>query len=295
MREEQVNHSKRVWRGLWLCSLALLLSACRLSATPLGVPARGFSLVIPVYDDAGLTHALTTLEPHLRADDRFMIVSGNSDGEINPAWINRAALELRGVYPHASIYAATSGLGNIARAAQNVSSTVEALVYIYEPNFPNQPEFSWDFDTTLERFNEAQAQALGGGFRMVGKPTGRPLLQPSLREYTWDYGELAATVDELFIQTQTYCKESPAVFAEAVDAVLEQYGVRAGTSPWIPQVTVAPNAPNGTSVRQARACVAEARRRGISGTVLWWSPRFVSRAVSFIAALNAAEEGRERP
>jgi hypothetical protein len=28
---------------------------------------------------------------------------------------------------------------------------------------------------------------------------------------------------------------------------------------------------------------------GISGTVLWWSPRFVGRAVSFIAALNAAE------
>jgi len=279
-------------RGWLLFSLALLLSACRLSPAPQGVPARGFSLVIPVYDEAGLTHALTTLEPHLRADDRFMIVSGNTDGAIDPAWINRAALELRGVYPHAPIYAAMSGLDNVARAARSVDRTVTALVYIYEPNFPNQPEFSWDFSTTLSRFAEARVQTRGGGFRMVGKPTGRPLLQPSLREYAWDYGELAATTDELFIQTQTYCKESPAAFAKAVDTVLEQYGVRAGAIPWVPQVTVAPNAPNGTSVRQARACVDEAQRRNVSGTVLWWSPRFVDRAVSFIAALNAAEQPR---
>lgn len=271
--------------------IAFLLSACRLTPVPEPEPVavRGFSLVIPIYNEAGLFEALTTLEPHLRRDDRFMIVSGNTDGQIDPAWINRAALELRESYPHAPIYAATSGLSNVAEAARSVIHTVEALVYIYEPNFPNQPEFSWDFDTTLSRFSQAGARTRSGGFRAVGKPTGRPLLQPSLQAYAWDYGKLAATVDELFIQTQTYCKESPAAFARAIDEIVEQYGAQAETLPWLPQVTIDPGAPNGTSVRQAQACLAEAQARGVAGAVLWWAPPFAGRAVSFIAALNGAE------
>lgn len=273
------------WRSLTFVAVALLLSACRVTPALEPTPVRGFSLVIPIYNDAGLTHALTTLEPHLRADDRFMIVSGNTTGQIDTAWVNEAALELRRTYPGAPIYAATSGLDNVTKAAQNVVRTVDALVYVYEPNFPNQPEFSWDFDTTLTRFQGARLRALGGGFRTIGKPTGRPLLQASLQDYAWDYGRLATTVDELFIQTQTYCKESPAVFAGALDAVLEQYGAEA-TRPWVPQVTIDPGAPNGTSVQQAQACLAEARARGISGATLWWSPPFVGRAASFIAALN---------
>ncbi len=110
-----------------------------------------------------------------------------------------------------------------------------------------------------------------------------------MQEYTWDYGELATTVDELFIQTQTYCKESSAAFGNAIDEIIAQYGVRAKVSPWVPQVTVDPDAPNGTSVAQARACIAEAQRRGVSGALLWWSPPFAERAASFIAALNVAE------
>ena len=267
-------------------SAALLLSGCRLAPAP-QIPERGFGLVIPIYNEAGLTHAVTTLEPHLRADDRFMVVSGNSSGVLDPAFVNQAALALRETYPRAPIYAATSGLGNVRRAAQQVGEVVTALVYVYEPNFPNQPEFSWDFGVTLERFRDAGARS--GDRKLVGKPTGRPLLQPSLQEYTWDYGELAATVDELFIQTQTYCKESSAAFGRAIDEIIAQYGVRAKVSPWVPQVTVDPDAPNGTSVAQARACIAEAQRRGVSGALLWWSPPFAERAASFIAALNEAE------
>lgn len=270
-----------VWQSC-LLAVALLLSGCRLSPVP---QTRGFGLVIPVYNDAGLSHAVTTLEPHLRDDDRFMIVSGNSTGEVDPAFINRAALALRTAYPNTPIYAATSGLSNVVRAARQVGPTVAAVVYIYEPNFPNQPEFSWDFGTTLEQFREVKTRS--GDRKIIGKPTGRPLLQPSLQDYGWDYGELATTVDELFIQTQTYCKEGSAAFGEAVDEVIAQYGVRVNVLPWVPQITVDPDAPNGTGVAQAQACVAEAQQRGVSGVVLWWSPEFVGRAVSFIAALNA--------
>ncbi len=287
-----MTHTARKHRGgHWagrslLLALALLLSGCRLSAPPQATE-RGFGLVIPIYNEAGLAHAVTTLEPHLRADDRFMIVSGNSSGLLDAAFVNRAALALRETYPRAPIYAATSGLGNVERAAQQVGEVVTAIVYVYEPNFPNQPEFDWDFSTTLARFQDAGARS--GERKLVGKPTGRPLLQPSLQAYAWDYGEIAATVDELFIQTQTYCKESSAAFGNAIDEIIAQYGVRAKVSPWVPQVTVDPDAPNGTSVAQARACIAEAQRRGVSGALLWWSPPFAERAASFIAALNVAE------
>ncbi len=219
-----------------------------------------------------------------------MLVSGNTTGQVDVSWLNRAALELRAVYPATPIYAATSGLDNVAVAAREAATLIEAIVYIYEPNFPNQPEFSWDFETTLTHFGEAGALIQKNGFRAIGKPTGRPLLQVDLQSYAWDYGRLAETVDELFIQTQTYCKESPRVFASALDALNEQYRGRAGQRPWIPQVTVDPAAPNGTTVVQARACLEEAKQRGRSGAVLWWSPSFVERAVAFIAALNADAE-----
>ncbi len=268
-------------------SAALLLGGCRVAEPP---PVRAFSLVIPVYDERGLQETVSTLRPHLRPDDRFMVVSGNTTGVIDTAWLNRAARTLRGAYPDASIYAATSGLENVARAAREADPAIEAVVYIYEPNFPNQPEFSWEFGATLERFAEARAKAEAGGFRAIGKPTGRPLLQENLLAYGWNYGALAERVGELFVQTQTYCKDSPAAFATALDTLVEQYGSRAQLFPWIPQITIAPApaAPNGTSVAQAKACLNEVRKRNLPGVVLWWSPEFTDRAVAFIAALNEA-------
>ena len=269
-------------RQLGLLVVALLLSGCRLASTP----NRDFSLVIPVYDEAGLEAVLTLLKPHLSTSDRFMIVSGNTSGAVDTVWVNEAARRLHAAYPSAPLYAATSGLTNVAVAAREVTTLVAAIVYVYEPNFPNQPEFSWDFTATLDRFGEARAHIARGGFQAIGKPTGRPLLQTSLDSYNWNYGALAETVDELFVQTQTYCKESPGEFAAALDTLAKQYGSRAALFPWTPQITIDPGAPNGTTVAQAQACVVKARERGLSGAVLWWSPTFVEQAVAFIVALN---------
>jgi len=286
-REQSVQRRRLRGRLLGLL-LGLLLGSCRI-AEPITepVPERSFALVIPIYNEAGLEAALTTFKPHLRSRDRFMLVSGNTSGAVDVPWLNRAALELRTTYPDAPIYAATSGLDNVAAATREVATLIEAIVYIYEPNFPNQPEFSWDFDTTLTRFGEASEQINRSGFRAIGKPTGRPLLQTNLQTYSWDYGLLAEAADELFIQTQTYCKDSPEVFGAALDALGKQYRNRPETHAWIPQVTIDPGAPNGTTVTQARLCLEEAKARGLSGAVLWWSPNFVERAVAFIALMNA--------
>ena len=269
-------------------ALALLLGACTVAPqpAPAHLPERGFTVVVPIYREAMLDLALTTLKPYLRDEDRFLIVSGNMSGPVDTAWINRAALELRAAYPYARLYAATSGLGNLERAAQEVGDLVEAVVYIYEPNFPNQPEFSWDFAKTRAHFSEAAERVRAQGFRTVGKPTGRPLLQPSLTDYNWDYGVLATTVDEMLIQTQTYCAESVSAFSEAIREISGQYGARGQTRAWLPQVTIDPVAPNGTSVGQAQACLSAARAQGVEGTVLWWSPAFVERMITFLRGLN---------
>ena len=125
------------------------------------------------------------------------------------------------------------------------------------------------------------------GFRAIGKPTGRPLLQSSLQSYTWDYSPPRRDRRRAVYPDADLRKESPQVFAEAIDTLDKQYENRNQLRPWIPQVTVDPDAPNGTTVKQARACLEEAKERGLSGAVLWWSPNFVDRAVAFIALLNA--------
>lgn len=284
----EVERPKGFVRRLLGALLALLLlSACRLGEPPALAHARDFSLVIPVYNDAGLAHARSTLRPHLGRADSFMVVSGNFEGDADTAWLNRAGAALRETYPGARLFAATSGLRNVERVAADLSRTFEAIVYVYEPNFPNQPEFTWDFGATLAQFDAAKAKVRAAGFRTIGKPTGRPVLQSSLQRYGWDYGRLATTVDELFIQTQTYCRESARTFSRALDTVLEQYGPLNGTLRWVPQVTVDPEAPNGTTVAQARACIRAAQARGLPGATLWWSPAYAARAVDFIARLNA--------
>ena len=284
------------WRQAFILTVVWMLSACAVTPgtppqgtpPPPRLPERGFTLILPVYDDAGLTHTLTTLEPYIRDEDRFMIMSGNTAGPIDTAWINKAALELRATYPYARLYAATSGLGNFTRATAEVGDLIEAVVYVYEPNFPNQPEFSWDFSQTQVHFTEAAKLARQSGFRAIGKPTGRPVIQPSLAEYAWDYGVLGGTVDELLIQTQTYCKDGATEFGLALDAIKAQYQANDPTLPWLPQITIAPNHPNGTSVAQAQACLEAARERGIEGTVLWWSPPYAERTVEFLNDLNTA-------
>jgi len=274
-------------RHYWVQTVALLctlLSACEVSDPPLETVKRDFALVIPVYNSLGLEHARSTLAPHLSPHDRFMVVSGNTDGEIDLAWTNTAVAVLRESYPEADILVATSGLWNLSRAAQGVSREAEAIVYIYEPNFPNQPEFTWDFDATLELFARANEQVRRAGFRAVGKPTGRPILQSDLQKYSWDYGRLASTVDELFIQTQTYCKDGLRAFSSAIREVSAQVAPR--PQGWFAQVTVDPEAPNGTSVARAQACTRTAEEAGLPGLLLWWSPSYVERAVAFLEGLN---------
>lgn len=246
----------------------------------------GFRVVVPVYNDAGLQKVRTELKGLLCPGDLFLLISGNYK-EVDLSWLNDAAKTLKKEFPSVGVVAGSSGVGNILRIASGAEPPIEGIVYIYEPNFPKEPEFTWDFATTTKIFEWVAKAVHKRGFIFIGKPTGRPLLQAALQRHHWDYAALGSIADFLFIQTQTYCKKGPAVFAQAIEKVMSQYG-KAGKSAsnWIPQVTVDPEAPNGTSPANAAECARIAQDKGLKGVLLWWSPAYPERAAAFLRLLG---------
>ena len=252
--------------------------------------------MLPIYNELGLDLVLssqTEFHFYLQPGDTFMLVSGNTRGDVDITWLNEAATALRQVYPDVGIVAATSGLSNVAAATLGAEPPIEAVIYVYEPNFPNLPEFTWDFQATLEHLSEASAWAQVRELRLGAKPTGRPLLQRSLLRYNWNYGQMSRTFDELFIQTQTYCKEGTRAFERALERVIRQVALVNPELAWVPQVTVDPKAPNGTTVERAFSCAQIAQFKGLSGILLWWSPEYPGQALNFLRQLRAPPSAQQ--
>lgn len=281
-----------VYRSLkFFCVIWTVLSVASAAAQQSSRSAEPtLSIVLPIYNERGLDLLLssqTEFRFYLQPGDTFMLVSGNVEGDVDIAWLNDAATSLRQVYPDVAIIAATSGLSNVAATTLGAEPPIEAVIYIYEPNFPNLPEFTWDFQATLEHLSEASAWAQVRELRLGAKPTGRPLLQRSLLRYNWNYAQLGETFDELFVQTQTYCKDGTQAFERALERVIRQVAVGNPGFPWYPQVTVDPKAPNGTTVERAFDCAQIAHIKGLGGVLLWWSPVYPGQVLNFLRQLRA--------
>ena len=257
---------------------------------PFATEPSNLSVVLPIYNERGLELVLSSQSEFrllLGPGDTFMLVSGNVEGDIDVTWMNSAAAALGRTYPEMTIVAATSGLSNVAAATLGAEPPIEAVIYVYEPNFPNLPEFTWDFQATLEHLSEASAWAQVPELRLGAKPTGRPLLQQNLLRYNWNYARLGQTFDELFIQTQTYCKAGTVAFERALERVIRQVALVDPELSWTPQVTVDPKAPNGTTVERAFDCAQIAQVKGLGGVLLWWSPEYPGQALNFLRQLRA--------
>jgi hypothetical protein len=265
-----------------LVAAGAIVVAPPLDATSPPTRPTPLNVVIPIYNDRGLHAVRTHLRPHLRRGDTFLLISGNQDDEIDPAWLDLAAEELRTFYPSTTVLAGTSGIANVRVAVAGIEPPVEGLVYIYEPNFANEPEFSWDFATTQRLFDQVADLVRDAGLRVIGKPTGRPLLAPSLSRLEWNYRELRGSVDELFIQTQAYCEVSVAQFEAAIQKLVAQFGGGSRSELWLPQLTLDLNSPHGVSVARALACAEVAKGLGVDRFLMWWSPTFAAEAAVFL-------------
>jgi hypothetical protein len=170
---------------------------------------------------------------------------------------------------------------------------VDVILYGYEPDFSNTPEFSWDFEQTATLFTEVSNTLRGRGFQAGGYPTGRPVLQNTFTgsgwsSYGWHYGQLRKQLDWLIVQTQTYCVDGTSRYAEALDKVGRELSEQGHSRGWHPQVTIAPSDTNtnSVSVAQALECTEEAASRGLPGIMVWWSPRYVEDMVEYLRSMG---------
>jgi hypothetical protein len=266
-------------------------------------PATGTEKYFRLYDNtsvllnlfslnahATLQTAVDQLAPYVRTQDVFVLVSGNNSGSPDFPNVIYWTTNLHQRFPGNDIWLLTSGLDNVAMVASNraqIPSQLTTLVYDYEPNWPNEPEFSWDFPTTISNYTTAASIAHAGGFALVGAPTGRPVLESGLQQYNWDYGGLRSQsgTDGMLVQTQTYCKSGKDVFAQAL-AKLKTQQTAAGFSldRLHPQISVDTNSVNGVAVPLALDCAREARLAGFPRLSIWLAPPRVDAAVAVLQA-----------
>lgn len=218
--------------------------------------------VIPVAGDDTIRALLS--EPGLvRPDDWLTINSGGVDRPADPARVQRVGESFAEACPQARIYAFTSGLANVTALAQSIARPFEGIFYDYEPNYPNEPEFSFDVNTTSRNLAAATQPCHARGLRLIAYLTGRGLFNPG---HQWQYGTFRPYADEVVIQTQSSLRNNR--WPEAVGRILQD-------GPPLPQVqvTVCPGLPNTVEVPVAQAAWKDAASRGFPGCVVWWVPR----------------------
>jgi hypothetical protein len=216
-----------------------------------------------------------------------VILSGNVSGEVDVEWLNSTAEVLEEVHTGVSIIAMTSGIQNITMAAPRLGEHFDGLAYTYEPNFENEPEFSWEFDPeTIQNFEAVAQIGRTSKMKMIAYPTGRPVLQSYLWKYGWDYSLISGILDELIVETQTYCKDSAERYAEALRSLSDQHIARGMPRDFTSQITIAPGQPNTASVPTAIECVNEARKLGFDEILIWWSPSGAAEMMSLMQRLN---------
>src|SRR4030067_204289 len=223
----------------------------RITANEPPLPPR---LIIPMYNDTMVNYIETSFKPYVRGEDILMVGSGGT-GVLNMIWVNNTVSRLQTAFPSNQIIGLTSGLANVATMSAQISDSVRTIVYNYEPNFTNIPEFNWDLPTTLQNIDQAADAIRNSGRKASTSPTGRPLLQEALQQYLWDYGVIGQHMDSQIVQTQTYCKQSmsnPTRFQEAINRLLSQYN--GSTQNWSPQISVSSLNVNGVSAQQGYDC-----------------------------------------
>jgi hypothetical protein len=93
-------------------------------------------------------------------------------------------------------------------------------------------------------------------------------------------------MDDLFIQTQSYCEESVAQFEAAIQKLIAQFEGASRSDRWLPQLTVDLNSQNGVPVSRALACAEQAKELGVDRFLIWWSPAFPDEAAAFLEGLR---------
>jgi hypothetical protein len=238
------------------------------------------------------------LRPFLHAGDEVDLVSGNHDRPLSVADLNRWVARLIAALPPGIRFAAhSSSLAKVDSIAREADPKLASILLDYEPGW--DPAFTWEFVPTLSHFDRFAAICHEHGRRAVAYPTGRPILEPPLQRYTWDYGELRGHVDAIYPQTQHWSTVGPTGWSSALRKLGAQW-VAHGRDPRerVVQLTLG-DRDNGLRTTDALARYQEARAQGVGGLYLWWAPSLLDETLRFLSALDSepptgsAGEGRK--
>jgi hypothetical protein len=226
----------------------------------------------------------------VHSQDSFMLMSGNRDGKIDTVKLNQWAGKIRARYPLLQIYAATSGVANVRHAGELDVDLFTGLIMVYEPGFPNAPEFTWEQKHTEEIWREAAAFIRSKGLEAWAKPSGRGLDGRS-KEGEWDYGILATLMDGMNVQTQGSCRND--TYSQALYDLVSQYEALGATSDLLVQLTVGTNARHGVLAPKAIDCAKEAWDKVQIDRVTLWPDMSDQREVEDYLELKEKLQAQE--
>jgi hypothetical protein len=242
-------------------------------------PPRNATPIIlaPQTTDSSTLGAISgTFAPYLIPNDTIMLSSGapESNGTPSAAALNDAMSSLRPALPGGIHFEArTAGLTNVEDLVTGgLSSAFSGVVYDYEPGF--EPEFTFNFTSTLSNFRMFAAICQEHGYAAFGYPTSQPLTTPGDAIYDWNYGAIANTtgVADLQVQLQGAAHAGTTQWQMALGNLIHQYAEN-GLPPraLAVQLTLAVGDPNVVSVASAYTDFEYAVERGVGAIVLWWN------------------------
>ena len=238
------------------------------------LPLPGLGITFAANSTAEVNSLIATDRPYIQPGDSFDLASGNPENTtLNTGEINHWASLLREAFPSATIFAHTAGVSHLSTLVTKASANIAGVFYDYEPHY--EPEFSANFSQTVGEFENATNIAHSQGLLSIGYPTGQPIASAQYRIDDWNYGVLAEKVDQLVVQSQTYCHKGITSYRNAVSDVLGQYAQE--SAPGVPtfQITLGVNAsltPNQVTPSQAYNCARVLTDFGLSTLYLWWGP-----------------------
>jgi hypothetical protein len=257
-----------------------------------GPPSSTVPLVIaPESLDSGMIAVMQDqLATCLRAGDTIMLSSGagSSDQVASAGQLESWLATLGPSLPSGvNFEARTSGLTNVQGLSTSLSHAFDGIIYDYEPGF--EPEFSTNFTTTMENFQNFSRFAHAGGFKAFAYPYSQPLWGSSFANDRWNYGELDATtgIDSDQIQLQGAAHQSATTWDNAIQALVTEYHAYGLPASAISvQLTVAQGDPNDISVSAAYADYQYAVQSGVGQVILWWDSGSVNAFLTLLTMIR---------
>ena len=239
-------------------------------------------VIINAYNSTQISLIVERIGQNLQPGDEVAVVNGNGGHTFDRNQLHGWVRQLRSSLPEAvTLSHHTSGLSNVVASAGDFPPACNSILYDFEPNF--ESEFSWVFADALDCFRKFSSTCHQIHRQAVGYPSGRAILERDLAAYRWDYGQLRGCVDKLVVQTQHWARVGQSEWNYALTQLQSQFARRGmGPEQIFPQISIG-NGPNAVDMTLANALIEDARRRGVGGLYLWWSPDIIGDLVRVLA------------